>query len=108
MISRAPQSWANSPSAPWLTALAGALLVAAFAPFDGYWLAPFLLAALLLVTEHAEPRQAAKLGFAFGFGLFAAGTWWLYISLNILGGLWPPLAVLLMLLLVLAATACCY
>jgi apolipoprotein N-acyltransferase len=32
----------------------------------------------------------------FGLGLFVAGTWWLYVSLNILGGLWPPAALLLM------------
>lgn len=81
------------------------MLVTAFAPLGWFWLAPLLLAFFLLLLEYASPREAGWLGFSFGFGLFAAGTWWLYISLNILGGLWPPLAVLLMLGLVVIMAA---
>ncbi len=95
-------SFLRAPLRSRLTALlAGALLVAAFAPFQAWYIAPFLVAVLAFIWEQASPRDAAWTGFAFGFGLFAAGTWWLYISLNILGGLWPPLAILLMLMLVL-------
>ncbi|MCP4002428.1 MAG: apolipoprotein N-acyltransferase [Gammaproteobacteria bacterium] len=86
----------------WVALVAGALLVTAFAPFGWYWIAPLPLACLLLLWERATPRQAAWIGFAFGVGLFAAGTWWLYISLNILGGLWPPLALLMMLVFIIA------
>ena len=75
----------------------GALLVLSFAPFGVGWLAPLLLAGFVLSLEGLDARQAGRTGFMFGFGLFVAGTWWLYISLNILGGLWPPAAVLLML-----------
>jgi apolipoprotein N-acyltransferase len=83
--------------AKWFAFLAGAASVLAYAPFELSLLAPLLLAALWLLWDEASPREAAWLGFWFGFGLFTAGTWWLYISLNILGGLWPPLAILMML-----------
>ena len=96
------QELAVSRSGQCLALLAGALLVLAFAPFGWYWLAPLASACLLLLWEGADPRQAARSGFWFGFGQFAVGTWWLYISLNILGGLWPPLAILMMLIMVAA------
>jgi apolipoprotein N-acyltransferase len=99
------QQLAGSASGRCVAFLVGALLVVAFAPFGWFWLALLVPACLLLLWEHADARQAAWTGFWFGFGLFAAGTWWLYISLNILGGLWPPLAVLLMLALVSANAA---
>ena len=99
------QQLAGSASGRCVAFLVGALLVVAFAPFGLFWLALLVPACLLLLWEHANARQAAWSGFWFGFGLFAAGTWWLYISLNILGGLWPPLAVLLMLALVAANAA---
>jgi len=100
------QSFAGRPRALGAAFIGGALLVSAFAPFGNYWLAPLVMAGLAVLWESVDQRQAARIGFAFGFGLFAAGTWWLYISLNILGGLWPPLALLMMLLLVLAMA--CY
>lgn len=79
-----------------LAFIAGVATVLSFAPFGLSWLAPVLLAALFLLWEGNAPREAAWTGFWFGFGLFSAGTWWLYISLNILGGLAPPLAVFMM------------
>jgi len=88
-----------------LALLAGSLLVTAFAPFEFAWLAPLSLAALAILWQGDSPRQAAWSGFCFGLGLFCAGTYWLYISLNILGGLWPPMALLLMLGLIVAMAA---
>ena len=99
------QELAGARSGRILAFIAGALLVAAFAPFGLYWLAPLATALLLLLWEAATPRQAAWSGFCFGAGLFVAGTWWLYISLNILGGLWPPIAILLMFGLVMIMAA---
>ena len=63
---------------------AGALLACAFAP-QGWWPLAFISpAVLILLWERATPRRAAWLGFWFGFGLFAAGTYWLYGSLNLM------------------------
>ena len=83
--------------------LSGVSLVWAFAPYELPWLAPLSVATLLLCWERAEPGQAARSGLAYGIGMFVAGSYWLYVSLNILGGLWPPFALLLMLVLVLLA-----
>ena len=93
-------------AARWVALLAGMSLVLAFAPFGLYWLPPIALAILLWLIDPLDPRTGARIGFFFSLGTFVAGTWWLYISLNILGGLWPPFAVLLMLGLVLIMS--CY
>jgi apolipoprotein N-acyltransferase len=72
---------------PRLLALAGGVSLSfAFAPFGQWWLAlaaPALL--MLLWGRSAGPREAAWLGFCFGLGLYAAGTWWLYISIRLIG-----------------------
>lgn len=60
-------------------------------------LAPALLFGLL---DGVSPRRAAKLGFAFGVGTFAAGTWWLFISIQGFGQAPVWLAVTLMAALV--------
>ena len=88
-----------------LAFVSGAALVLTFAPFGLPWFAPVSLAALLWLLSDATPVTALRRGFYFGLGLFGCGTYWLYISLNVLGGLLPPFAVLLMLCLI-AATAC--
>lgn len=80
----------------WAAFFVGAALVLSFEPFSQVWLAPLTIACLFLLWEACVPREAAWVGFCFGLGLFSAGTYWLYISLNILGGLWPPIALLLM------------
>ena len=100
-MSRWRALFAASTRKRWLAAALGAAVVLSFEPFELVWLAPLAMACLILLWEGATPRQAAWIGFSFGLGLFTAGTYWLYISLNILGGLWPPLALLLMLALIL-------
>lgn len=80
----------------WLAALAGVLLPTAFAPFHWYPVA-FVLPALLFTSwEHQGPREAAWRAFIFGFSAFAAGTYWLYISIRGFGGAPMPVVVLLM------------
>jgi apolipoprotein N-acyltransferase len=63
----------------------GAALNLAFAPF-GWWpvgvLAP---AALFALIRGLPPRRAAWVGAAFGAGLFAVGTYWLYTCLHVFG-----------------------
>lgn len=80
----------------WVAFVAGSGLVLAFQPFALVWLAPLSLACLILLWESTTARQAGWIGYCYGLGFFTAGTYWLYISLNILGGLWPPIALLMM------------
>ncbi|HEX7952675.1 MAG TPA: apolipoprotein N-acyltransferase [Burkholderiales bacterium] len=77
----------------------GAIAVPGFAPF-GYYVLPVLsLTALLLVWVRCESRVArAMSGFAFGAGLFLAGTSWVYVSLHVYGGMDAPVAALFTLL----------
>jgi apolipoprotein N-acyltransferase len=83
-----------------LALLAGALLSLSFAPF-GLWPLAILMPALLMwLWQGASPRRAAVLGFWFNAGTFAVGTYWLYISLRIIGHAPIPLALLLMAALV--------
>jgi apolipoprotein N-acyltransferase len=90
---------------PWpanlATLAAGAVLATAFAPL-GWW--PFAIlapAALFWLWEGQSPRRAAALGFWFNFGTFAAGTYWLYISIHIFGQ--APIWIAFMLMLGLVA-----
>jgi apolipoprotein N-acyltransferase len=88
------------------TLVAGALLTLAFSPHDQWWLALAAPAVLsLLWARAASPRDGAWLGFTFGVGLFAAGTWWLYISIHNFGQapLWVALPVMGALVLIMAA-----
>jgi apolipoprotein N-acyltransferase len=86
--------------------IAGLLLTLAFAP-HGVWLFGFLSPAILfwLWSHAASPREGAWLGFAFGTGSFASGTWWLYISIHILGQapVWIALGVMGALVLIMAS-----
>jgi apolipoprotein N-acyltransferase len=60
----------------------GAALSMAFAPF-GFWpIAILAPAGLFWLWQDIAPRRAASLGFSFGCGTFAAGTYWLFISIN--------------------------
>ena len=66
-----------------LPAAAGLLAVAGFAPFRLYPLTVLSLSLLFLLWERAtSARQAARIGFAFGFGLFAGGIDWIYVALH--------------------------
>jgi apolipoprotein N-acyltransferase len=85
--------------------LAGALLSLAFAPV-GFWpLAIACPAVLIWLWQGAVPRDAARLGFAFSFGTFAAGTYWLYVSIHGFGQapLWVALLLMLGLVSIMAA-----
>jgi len=82
-----------------LAFLAGAICVFGFAPF-GIFLLPVLALAVLftLWMRAATPGVAARLGFAFGLGLFAAGVAWIYVALHDYGGMALWLALLATLL----------
>ncbi len=79
---------------------AGLALAAAFAPYGLWPLAILAPAVLMALWSDAVPRRAAWLGFCFALAAFAAGTWWLYVSIRIFGQAPLWLALLLMLGLV--------
>src|SRR5271168_4782451 len=65
--------------------LAGALLNLAFAPFGWWPIAVLAPAALFVLIRGLPPRRAGSAGAAFGAGLFAFGTYWLYTCIHIFG-----------------------
>jgi len=77
---------------------AGAVVVLGFAPFGQGWLVPLALAALFHLWRQADPAQAARLGWAFGCGLYGFGLFWLRHSMIVYGGMPMLLAALLSLL----------
>ncbi|MEX0901066.1 MAG: apolipoprotein N-acyltransferase [Gammaproteobacteria bacterium] len=80
--------------------VAGAAWPLAFAPLNWWPVAPASLVALFLLLDGSAPRRAAMRGFAFGAGLFGAGVWWVFISMNHFGGLhWSLSAVITVVLI---------
>jgi apolipoprotein N-acyltransferase len=76
-----------------IAAAAGASTVFAFAPFAVSGIALATLAVLFWQWQRAgSAREAARVGFAFGAGLFGAGASWLYIAIVSFGGMPPWLA----------------
>lgn len=74
--------------------LLGAATVAGFAPLEFFPLPLLTLALLFHLWRDATPRQAARLGFAFGLGMFLAGISWVYVSMHEFGGMPAWLAAL--------------
>ncbi|MES1982594.1 MAG: apolipoprotein N-acyltransferase [Pseudomonadota bacterium] len=63
--------------------IAGLLAVLGFAPFSLFPLSVVALALLFVQWQRAENAWiAAKLGLAFGLGLFGAGVSWIYVALH--------------------------
>ena len=77
--------------------IAGTALATSFAPLDLWPLALLAPALLMWLWQGAAAREAARLGFWFNFGTFAAGTYWLYISIHGFGAapLWLALGLML-------------
>ena len=63
----------------------GASLNLAFAPFAWWPLGLVAPAALFALIRGLPPRRALWVGGAFGAGLFAFGTYWLYTCLHVFG-----------------------
>ncbi|RVT52855.1 apolipoprotein N-acyltransferase [Rubrivivax albus] len=77
---------------PLLLAALGALQTVAFV-HTAAWPLPLLATAVLAAAvARAAPGRAALLGWAFGTGWLAAGTWWLFISMHRYGAIPAPLA----------------
>ncbi|RWU23974.1 apolipoprotein N-acyltransferase [Pseudomonas alkylphenolica] len=86
--------WITRPGWPGnlLAVAAGALTTLALAPFDIWPLALLAAGLFYLGLRDLSPRQALGRGWCFGFGLYAAGTSWIYVSINTYGGATPLLA----------------
>ena len=68
--------------------LLGAASVLAFAPFGWFPLIWLALGGLFgLLGACVTPREGARVGGLFGFGLFIAGVSWVYVSLSVFGGM---------------------
>ncbi len=85
-----------------LALLAGTLTTPALAPFDCWPLALLSLALYYASLRDLAPRQALQRGWCFGFGLYGAGTSWIYVSIQQFGGAPAWLAALLILAFVAA------
>ncbi|POR48559.1 apolipoprotein N-acyltransferase [Paraburkholderia eburnea] len=89
IASRALPAW------HYLAALAlGALNTLSFAPTPhGGWLEIAIFAGLYFwLTRTTGWKSALFTGWAFGFGNFVTGVWWLYVSMHVYGGMPAPLA----------------
>jgi len=81
------------PAALLLGAVAGALSVFAFAPFEYFVLGPVSLALLAWALRGVcGARAGFFVGLAWGFASFVGGVSWLYVALNRYGGMPMPLA----------------
>ena len=88
--------------------LAGALQTLALSPYD-FWAASVASLALFLWLTKAldpnvdlKPKKAFFYGWLIGFGLFASGASWVYVSINTYGNAPPFLAAFLTLIFVVA------
>jgi apolipoprotein N-acyltransferase len=81
----------------FVAAAAGALLSTAFAPLQWWLFAILCPAVLIALWQGVTPRIAAARGFWFTAGTFAAGTYWLYISIHGFGEapIWIALGLML-------------
>jgi len=84
-----------------LVAIAGALLVCAFAPFSYGWLTFICPALLYIVIANLKPSAAVLLGFIFGVFFFGFGVPWTFNSIHEFGHAPLVLSAILAALLVL-------
>jgi apolipoprotein N-acyltransferase len=89
--------WITRPGWPGnlLALVAGTLTTLALAPFDIWPLALVSVALLYLSLRDSTAKQAAQRGWCYGFGLFASGVSWVYVSIHDFGAASPALAGLL-------------
>lgn len=91
--SAAPAFMSTATGSLVLAACGGAATVLAFSPFGWWPLAPAGLALLFWLWRDAGPRRAFLIGWAWGFGLFAFGLFWVRVSIAVYGGAPLSLAV---------------
>lgn len=82
-----------------LAIAAGAMTHLAFAPYHLAFMPLLTLPLWLWLLDGKSARQGGWLGFAFGFGMFMSGIWWVHVSMVMFGDLPLWLALGLMILL---------
>ncbi|MGY4823308.1 apolipoprotein N-acyltransferase [Stutzerimonas chloritidismutans] len=89
--------WISRPGWPGnlLALVAGTLTTLSLAPFDIWPVALLSVALLYLGLRETAAKQAAQRGWCYGFGLFASGVSWVYVSIHDFGAASPALAGLL-------------
>ncbi len=86
LLSPSPRQQALPFIFPLLIALiSGAMFSFALAPYYFWWLAILSPALLYAVLRQRSPRHAFVLGWAYGFGLWFVGAFWLYTSIHVYG-----------------------
>jgi apolipoprotein N-acyltransferase len=83
-----------------LALLAGACIPLSFSPFDWWPIGIAGVAMFYFCLANTTAREAGRLGFWFGCGLFGVGASWIYVSIHDYGYAPPPLAGLITLLFV--------
>ena len=82
-----------------ISLLAGGVFSFALAPYHYWWLAILSPALLYATLRNCSPKHAALIGWAYGFGLWFVGAFWLYTSIHIYGDTNSALSVLLIALM---------
>ncbi|SAK40755.1 apolipoprotein N-acyltransferase [Caballeronia pedi] len=77
-----------------VAAVLGAVNTLSFAPTPhGGWIELVIFASFFAwLSRTSGWKSAAATGWAFGFGNFVTGVWWLYVSMHVYGGMAAPLA----------------
>lgn len=87
---------------PFLISLfSGAIFSFALAPYYYWWLALLSPALLYASLRHRSARQAFGIGWAYGFGLWFVGAFWLYTSIHVYGDTSAFLSVLMIIFMAL-------
>ena len=82
----------EKPRADLIALLAGAATPLGFEPFGLFPIAILAPAVLFVLWNDTSRARAAWRGFLFGFGMFAVGVSWVYVSLHTYGNMPTPLA----------------
>ena len=78
-----------------ISLFAGAIFSFALAPYYWWWLAILSPALLYASLRHRSAKQAFVLGWAYGFGLWFVGAFWLFTSIHTYGDTNAILSVLM-------------
>lgn len=68
-----------------ISLFSGAIFSLALAPYYWWWIAILSPALLYACLRGKNPKQAWMIGWAYGFGLWFVGAFWLYTSIHVYG-----------------------